>query len=93
MGHRASSLLHRAAPSPRMGNMAEPVLIELDDRRRCSLGRIGNKDHRYYLVTEEPDGTLIWKPAVVMPAELAAQIEQTVSEPASRVRAGRPVRR
>lgn len=40
------------------------VLIELDTRRRVSLGKIGHHDR--YLAHEEPDGTLILEPAVVM---------------------------
>ena len=43
-----------------------PVLVELDERRRTSLGKIGRKEHTRYLVEEEADGTLIWRPAVVM---------------------------
>jgi hypothetical protein len=45
----------------------EPVLIELDERRRTSLGRVGRKEHTRYLVEEQADGTLIWRPAVVVP--------------------------
>lgn len=43
------------------------ILIKLDQRRRASLGRIGRPEHRRYLVHEEPDGTLILTPAVVVP--------------------------
>jgi hypothetical protein len=45
----------------------EPVLVELDERRRTSLGRVGRKEHTRYLVEEQPDGTLIWRPAAVIP--------------------------
>lgn len=41
-------------------------LVELDERRRVSLGRIGRQEHTRYLVTEEPDGTLVFTPAVVL---------------------------
>ena len=51
--------------------MSERVL-ELDERRRASLGKIGRPEHRRYLVTEEPDGTLILVPAVVL-SELEAR--------------------
>ncbi|MBO0802508.1 MAG: hypothetical protein J2P25_05470 [Nocardiopsaceae bacterium] len=44
-----------------------PVLVELDDRRRTALGRVGHKEHTRYLVEERSDGTLIWRPAVVVP--------------------------
>lgn len=45
-------------------------LVELDARRRLSLGKIGH--HSRYLVREEPDGTLIFEPAVVL-TELEAR--------------------
>lgn len=45
----------------------ESVLVELDERRRTSLGKVGRKEHTRYLVEEQPDGTLIWRPAVVIP--------------------------
>jgi hypothetical protein len=45
----------------------ESVLIELDERRRTSLGKVGRKEHTRYLVEEQADGTLIWRPAVVIP--------------------------
>lgn len=78
------------------------VLIELDERRRASLGRIGRPEHNRYLAHEEPDGTLVFVPAVVIPesqfrllanAELVEQIERTVAEPSNRVRRGRPQRK
>lgn len=40
------------------------TLIELDDRRRASLGKLGH--HQRYLAHEEPDGTLVFTPAAVM---------------------------
>lgn len=43
----------------------EGVLVELDDRRRASLTKLGLR-HRRYLVTECEDGTLIWTPARVV---------------------------
>jgi prophage tail gpP-like protein len=46
-------------------------LVELDSRRRAALGRLARHDR--YLVTEEPDGTLILTPAVVM-TELEAKL-------------------
>lgn len=44
----------------------EGKLLELDGRRRTSLGRIGRAQDRRYLVTELPDGTVILRPAVVL---------------------------
>ena len=69
-------------------NMAQ--LVELDSRRRAALGRIGNLDHTRYLVEEEPDGSLLFTPAVVMTAyeaallrnpELVARIESDLADP------------
>jgi prophage tail gpP-like protein len=40
------------------------VLIELDSRKRAALGRLAHHDR--YLAHEEPDGTLVLTPAVVM---------------------------
>lgn len=51
----------------------EEVILELDERRRASLGRIGRPEHRRYLVAEEPDGTIVLRPAVVM-TELEARL-------------------
>lgn len=48
------------------------TLIELDARRRASLGRVGRPEHTRYLVREEADGTLILTPAAVV-TDLEAQ--------------------
>ena len=70
-------------------------LIELDSRRRVALGRLGKPEHRRYLVSEEPDGTLVFTPAVVMTAheaallrhpELVKQIEADRADPSRAVR-------
>ncbi len=76
----------------------EDVLVELDDRRRVSLGRIGRPEHRRYLATEEQDGTIVLRPAVVM-TELEARflanrplvesIEEARHDPSVLVRYGR----
>lgn len=44
--------------------MSNPVIIEVDGRRRISLGKLGHHDR--YLATEQPDGTIIFEPAVVL---------------------------
>lgn len=44
----------------------EQVLIELDDRRRAYLGKVGRTEHRRYLGRTEEDGTIILTPAVVI---------------------------
>jgi hypothetical protein len=78
------------------------VLIEVDERRRLSLGRVGRPEHRRYIAHEEPDGTVVLVPAVVVPEaqlrllenrELVEQIERTVTNPETRVRRGRPTRK
>lgn len=80
-------------------------LIELDERRRVSLGKIGR--HSRYLVREEPDGTLVFEPAVVLTeteraylanTDLASQIDETerilsVARRVLPVRRGSSVRR
>lgn len=72
-----------------------PQLVELDSRRRVALGRLGKPEHRRYLVSEEPDGTLVFTPAVVMTAHEAAllrnpdlvqQIEADRTDPTTAVR-------
>lgn len=74
--------------------------LELQDRKRANLARIAR--HDAYLIREEPDGTLIWEPAVVITeaerrlmqdAALMAQIEQSRQDPGSlrrRDRSGAP---
>ncbi|GAA1589748.1 hypothetical protein [Actinoplanes couchii] len=46
---------------------SDMVLVELDDRRRASLGRLGKKEHTRYLVEEREDGTLLFHPVKVVP--------------------------
>jgi prophage tail gpP-like protein len=48
------------------------TLLELDDRKRASLARIA--EHDRYLVTVEPDGTIVLTPAVVMSAAEASYL-------------------
>jgi len=78
------------------------VFLELDDRRRASLGKIGRREHTRYLVDEEPDGTLIFRPAVVMAEAQARLLERSdtvdaidafLDDPSQGVRRGRPSRR
>lgn len=42
------------------------IIVELDGRRRASLGRIGRAEHTRYRAHEEPDGTIVLEPAVVL---------------------------
>jgi hypothetical protein len=55
------------------GASGAEVIVELDERRRASFGRSGRPEHRRYLVTEESDGTIVMRPAVVM-TELEARM-------------------
>ena len=59
-------------PTPAMVRLmsSEAVLVELDQRRRASLGKLAT--HPRYLATVESDGTIILKPAVVMTQAEAA---------------------
>lgn len=49
-------------------------IIELDTRRRASLGILATHDR--YLVEVEPDGTIVLTPAVVMSSAEAALLER-----------------
>ena len=64
-----------------------PQLIELDSRRRVTL-RVGH--HSRYLAIEEPDGTVVLRPAVIMTEDerallaapwLVEQIDRTMADP------------
>lgn len=46
--------------------------MDVDRRGRVSLGRVAKASHRRYLAHEEPDGTVVLTPAVVM-SELEAR--------------------
>ncbi|WAC89377.1 hypothetical protein [Mycobacterium sp. Aquia_213] len=79
----------------------EPVVIEVDSRRRISIGKLGR--HDTYLATEQPDGTIVLEPAVVLTAaehaylkntKLRHQIEENRAHPERRrPRPPRPARR
>jgi hypothetical protein len=55
--------------------LEKPHVITLDQRRRVCLGRFAGR-HECYLVTEYPDGTLVFRPAVVVPASSDPPLEQ-----------------
>ncbi|HEU0191299.1 MAG TPA: hypothetical protein VFR17_08515 [Mycobacterium sp.] len=44
--------------------MSDPVIIDVDNRRRISLGKLARHDR--YLATEQPDGTIVFEPAAVL---------------------------
>lgn len=41
------------------------IVLDVDDRRRVTLGKLG-RGHRRYLASEEPDGTITLRPATVI---------------------------
>ncbi len=43
-------------------------IVEVDSRRRISLGRLGRAEHTRYLAQVEDDGTIVLTPAVVVSA-------------------------
>lgn len=49
----------------------DDTLVELDDRRRVSLGRHARPGDHRFLLHVEPDGTIVLTPAVVI-SELEA---------------------
>lgn len=67
------------------------IMVELDERRRLSLGKVGR--HSRYLVREEPDGTLIFEPAVLLTEfearvlgnqEIVTQLRESQADPSRR---------
>jgi hypothetical protein len=54
----------------------DEVLVELDQRRRVYLTKVGNRSHTRYLVGTEPDGTMIFTPAEVVPAHVLRLMER-----------------
>lgn len=79
------------------------ALLELDSRRRISLGSLATHDR--YLVEVEEDGTIVLTPAVVMSAvearlheatETSRRIDEFLDNPeigSRRTRSGRPRQR
>lgn len=49
-----------------MKDEESPTLLEVDGRRRISLGALA--EHKYYLTAVDPDGVIVLTPAVVVPA-------------------------
>lgn len=46
--------------------MSEPILIEVDNRRRVSLSKLGDPKQRHYLVSVDANGVITLRPALVM---------------------------
>ncbi len=55
---------------------AEEVLVELDERRRVYLSKAGRSTDRRYLVRTQPDGTMIFTPATVVPTYMLRLMER-----------------
>ena len=55
---------------------AEEVLVELDERRRVYLSKVGRSTDRRYLVRTQPDGTMIFTPATVVPTYVLRLMER-----------------
>jgi hypothetical protein len=67
-----------------------PKLLELDGRRRLSLGALA--EHSYYLAEVSPDGVITLTPAVVMPVSAAARVDEFLGNPETGTRRARPTR-
>ena len=46
-------------------------LLAVDNKRRVALGRLGRSADTHYIARDEPDGTVVLTPAVVMPSSQA----------------------
>jgi hypothetical protein len=88
-------------PDPRDDSTppTEPILLEVDSRRRVSLGQMATHDR--YLAHTEDDGTIILTPAVVMAASearllaaarTAARVDEFLDHPESGDCRTRPAR-
>lgn len=54
----------------------DEVLVELDDRRRVYLAKVGRSTDKRYLVRTHPDGTMIFTPATVVPTYVLRLMER-----------------
>jgi hypothetical protein len=79
--------------------VAEESMLEVDSRRRISLGPLAKHDR--YLVYVEEDGTIVLTPAVVMSAaqarllaaaETSGKIDEFLDHPETGSRRTRPAR-
>jgi hypothetical protein len=82
-----------------MTNQGGELLLEIDGRRRLSLGSLATHDR--YLASVEDDGTIVLTPAVVMSVaearlhaavEIAQAIDDFIEDPSSGTRRSRPRR-
>lgn len=61
------------------------IMVQLDSRNRVCLTKVKNRAERY-LITEEPDGTLILSPVEVisredLPADVRAKLDEIDANP------------
>lgn len=59
-----------------MKDTTDDVLVELDERRRVYLSKVGRPTDKRYLVRSEPDGTMIFTPATVVPTHMLRLLER-----------------
>jgi hypothetical protein len=59
-----------------METATNEVLVELDDRRRVYLSKVGRSTDRRYLVRTQPDGTMIFTPATVIPTHVLRLLDR-----------------
>jgi hypothetical protein len=59
-----------------MAEAAEEVLVELDERRRVYLSKVGRSSDKRYLVRTNPDGTMVFTPATVVPTHVLRLLER-----------------
>lgn len=63
--------------------MSKSVVVEADSRRRVGLGKLGRHDR--YLAIEQPDGTITFEPAVILPEAERAWLETSNCGNASKI--------
>lgn len=79
--------MHRYRDWRTLRGVTQPhnILLEVDNRRRLNLSKIGH--HNRYTVTEHADGTITLTPAIVLsPAELHYLADAEIQELAERAR-------
>lgn len=59
-----------------MKSTAPEVLVELDERRRVYLSKVGRSTDKRYLVRTESDGTMVFTPATVVPTHMLRLLER-----------------
>lgn len=59
-------------------------LLELDERRRASFGKVGRPEHRRYIVEENPNGSICLTPAEVM-SEIEARFLRHLPDEVERI--------